>query len=289
MSLKWYRRARLVILNSNTSVLEAARAIERNRIGAVIVQDEGRIVGIVTDRDLAVRALSHGLEAKETTLAQVMSSPPITLTPADSRTEAVRLMKRYNIRRIPLVDGERVVGIVTLDDLLLDEAAPLEELASIVEAQLGEGGPADSSRLPAQQRKQARATASFRRFLNAVRDGAALEDLDRAETALLVVLRSLLRRLTPEEARHLLAQLPSVLHEELRTVPPGPDKSITLETMEEELAKRLDVDRSRAATLLAQIGSTIATSVSPGEMEDVRNQLPASMRSIFEPSARLAH
>jgi CBS domain-containing protein len=53
MSLKWYRRPRLVALNANTPVLEAARAIENNTIGGVVVQNKGRVVGIVTDRDLA--------------------------------------------------------------------------------------------------------------------------------------------------------------------------------------------------------------------------------------------
>src|SRR5690606_14263197 len=180
----------------------------------------------------------------------------------------------------------RVVGIVTLDDLLLDEAAPPEELAEIVEAQLGEGGPAESTRSPAQQRSQARPSAAFRRLLNAVREEAGFEDMDQAETALLIVLRHLLRRLTPEEARDLAAQLPSLLQDELRTVPPGPDKAITRQTIEEELAQQLNVDRAQAATLLENVGATVAASVSPGQMEDVRSQLPANMRSAFEPSVR---
>ncbi|MFO7305013.1 MAG: DUF2267 domain-containing protein [Gammaproteobacteria bacterium] len=289
MSLEPYRRQRLVILKPSTSVLDAARAIEQNRIGAIIVQDEGRIVGIVTDRDLAVRALGRALDPNTTTLAEVMSAPPITLSPTNIRADAVRLMKQYNVRRIPLVENERVVGIVTLDDLLLDEAAPLDELAGIVETQLGEGGPAESPRSPAQQRRQARATAAFRRFLNAVRDSTGIQDIDQAHTALLIVLRHLLRRLTPEEASDLAAQLPSLLQEELRTVPPGPDKSITRETIEEELAQQLHMDRSRAATLFENVGAAIASSVSPGQMEDVCSQLPANMRRAFEPAGMRPH
>lgn len=57
MSLKWYRRSRLVALNAETRVLDAARAIESNNIGAVVVQNKGVIAGIVTDRDLAVASL----------------------------------------------------------------------------------------------------------------------------------------------------------------------------------------------------------------------------------------
>jgi len=60
MSLKWYRRPRLVVLNTDTTALDAARAIENNSIGSVVVQDEGRVVGIVTDRDIAIRVTGRG-------------------------------------------------------------------------------------------------------------------------------------------------------------------------------------------------------------------------------------
>ena len=136
MNLQWYRRPRLVVLNSNAAVLDAARAIEQNRIGAVVVQDEGRVVGIVTDRDLAVRALGRARDATSTRIADVMTPFPATLAPDDSLADAVWLMQERNIRRIPLVEDGRVVGMVTLDDLLLDEAAPLEALAAVVAAQI---------------------------------------------------------------------------------------------------------------------------------------------------------
>ena len=117
------------VLKPSNSVLEAARAIEKNNIGAVIVQDDKRVVGLVTDRDLTVRVLGQGLDPRATTLADVMTSPVTTLSPADSQADAIRLMQERNVRRTPPVEAERIVGIVTLDDLLLDEAVPLEQLA----------------------------------------------------------------------------------------------------------------------------------------------------------------
>lgn len=166
MSLKWYRRPRLVVLNSRTPVLDAARAIENNNIGAVVVQDKGRVTGIVTDRDLTVRVVGQGLDPQTTPLDQVMTTPVVALSPADSQSDAIRLMQERNVRRIPLVEGERLVGIVTLDDLLLDEAAPLDEVAAVVATQIGEGGPADTVRSPAMVRRAARAEATYRRLLN---------------------------------------------------------------------------------------------------------------------------
>jgi CBS domain-containing protein/uncharacterized protein (DUF2267 family) len=284
MSLKWYVRPRLVALKPSTSVLEAARAIEANNIGAVVVQDRGSLVGILTDRDLAVRVVGQGLDPNATTLGEVMTQGVATLSPADSQASAVRLMHRRNVRRIPLVDGERFVGMVTLDDLLLDEAAPIDLLAGIVQAQIGEGGPA-AARSPARRRSAARAEATYGRMVNKLRADAALETSEQAEIALEVVLESIVRRLTPDEADDLIAQLPSLLQPTLHAAPPGPDKLITRETIEGELARRLDVELSRAAEVLAAVGATVAESVSAGQVKNVQGQLPESLRGVFSRSS----
>jgi CBS domain-containing protein len=125
MSLKWYVRPRIVTLKSKDAVLDAARAIEHNNIGAVVVQDRGKVVGIVTDRDLTIRALGRGLDPHKTTIGEVVTSGVVSLAPSDTQVDAIRLMQKRNIRRIPLVEDGRFVGMVTLDDLLLGDAAPL--------------------------------------------------------------------------------------------------------------------------------------------------------------------
>lgn len=285
MSLRWYRRPRMVVLDRDDPVIEAARAIESNNIGAVVIQHKGTVAGIVTDRDLAIRALGRGLDPRSTAIGEVMTPDVVTLRSTDSPHDAVRLMQERNCRRIPLVDDGRVVGMVTLDDLLLDEEVPLEELAAIVESQIGEGGPLPSPRLPSRARSLARAEATYRRMLAHVRARTGLDHAEDAQTALETVLAQVLRRLTLDEARDLMAQLPSLLQEHLRTVPPGPDKSITLEGIERELASRLGVDASRAREIIAGVGAVVVDSVSKGEMDDVRIQLPADLRGIFPDAA----
>ena len=281
MSLKWYLRPRLVALDAGAPVLEGARALESNNIGAVMVQERGRVAGIVTDRDLAVRVVGRGLDPTSTTLGEVMTTPVVTLSPADSQLDAIRFMRQRNVRRIPLVDGDRLVGLVSLDDLLLDEAAPLEQLAAIVESQLGEGGPAASPRSPGRVRSAARAEATLGRLVNRVRADAGLESPEQATAALEIVLAALVRRLTPDEAEDLISQLPSLLQPTLRAQPLGPDKQVTRDTIESELGERLELDASGAAGILEAVGSVIADSVSSGQMEDVRRQLPEPMRGIF--------
>ncbi|HEX7128092.1 MAG TPA: CBS domain-containing protein [Thermodesulfobacteriota bacterium] len=281
MSLRLYVRPRLVVLNPNTPVLDAARALENNNIGAVVVQREGQVVGIVTDRDLTVRVVGRARDPRTTPLSEVMTTPVVTLSPADDQTDAIRMMEDYNVRRIPLVEDGRLVGLVTLDDLLLDEAAPLDHLAAVVEAQIGEGGPAGPVRSPARARRAARAEATFGRLVRQLQAEAALEAPERAEAALEVVLGSIVRRLTPDEAKDLVAQLPSLLQPRLRALPPGPDKGVTRETIEADLVRQLGVDRDRAASLMAAVWNVVSQTVSRGQMEDVYHQLPEELRRAF--------
>jgi len=274
-----------VVLNTKTPVLDAARALENNSIGSVVVLDEGRVAGIVTDRDITIRVAGRALDPSTTLLEEVMTTPVATLSPADSQSDAIRLMQQLNVRRVPLVERERLVGIVTLDDLILDEAAPIDQLAAVVESQIGDGGPAASFRAPAMQRRTARAEATYRRLLNQVRSDAALATAEDAESALDVVLSSLLRRLTPEEAKDLISQLPSLMQPELFALPPGPDRGITRETIEADLSQRLNVDATRAMQLLTAVGATVAQSVSAGQLKDTHSQLPEELRAVFSHSA----
>lgn len=281
MSLRWYRRPRMVVLKPDGSALDAARAIEHNRIGAVVVQDKGRVVGIVTDRDLAIRALGRGLAATDTRIVDIMTPAPVTLAPTDGVTDAIRLMQERNVRRIPLVEDERVVGMVTLDDLLLDEAAPLEELAAIVQAQIAEGGPAVTPRTRARRRGVARAEATLARFLTELHRETEFDDPAQTRVALDIVLSGLVRRLVPQEAANLIAQLPSLLQPGLRALPPGPDKTITEASLQISLGNEFGMDRPTAAQALSAVAGFIAGSISDGQAEDVRGQLPKGLRDVF--------
>jgi uncharacterized protein (DUF2267 family) len=116
---------------------------------------------------------------------------------------------------------------------------------------------------------------------NQVREDAALETPEQAETALETVLSALVRRLTPGEAKDLISQLPSLLQPGLRALAPGPDKFVTRHSIEAELGKRLDVGPQRATQILIAVGASITECVSPGQVEDMRNQLPEELRALL--------
>jgi CBS domain-containing protein len=90
----------MVVLDMNSSVLEAARAIETNNVGAVLVRNDGQIAGIVTDRDLAVRVVGRGLDAETTTIGDVMTTPGATHSIRASR----RGERLAGVREVPSAD-----------------------------------------------------------------------------------------------------------------------------------------------------------------------------------------
>jgi CBS domain-containing protein len=110
-----------VILMADTPIQEAARTMREQDIGDVIVQRDGKICGIVTDRDIVVRAIAERKDPAKTPLESICSKEINTLSPDDNTDKAVQLMREKSIRRIPVVEGKKVVGIVSLGDLAIDK------------------------------------------------------------------------------------------------------------------------------------------------------------------------
>lgn len=283
MSLHAYRHARLIVQNARTSVFEAARAMRTNEIGCVVVVgEEGGVVGIVTDRDLVLRVVGAARNPATTSLGEVMSPDVATLPPDAEPGDALRLMRERRLRRVPLVEDDRVVGMVTLDDLLFDEAAPLPDIAAVVRAQMIEGGPARTRRFDEWQslkRRYARAYATRIKLVLETQKAARLGTRERAEAALWIVLVAVVRRLTNAQAAKVVAQLPALFRSRLIELPPGPDTSITRETVDAEVGRELKVDRARAASITEGVGQALAHSGRLGH--NLRRYLPREMKTIF--------
>ncbi len=138
MSLEQFRRDRLVVLHPDSTAHDAARAMENSHVGCVFVQDDGLLLGIVTDRDLALRVVGDGQNARAISLKEVMTRDPATVSIRDTSQQALQVMRTRHVRRVPLMDEGHLAGVVTLDDLILEG----ESVGDIVEAQLDEPAPA---------------------------------------------------------------------------------------------------------------------------------------------------
>jgi len=120
-SIRDVMTAHPIALPATSSVVEAARAMRDSNIGDVIVVDNNQICGIVTDRDITVRGVAEGRDVSRLKLEDICSRVLTTLSPMDSVDDAVRLMREKAIRRLPVVDGGKAVGVVSLGDLAMTQ------------------------------------------------------------------------------------------------------------------------------------------------------------------------
>ncbi len=109
---------RVRTLESDATVRDCAQKMAKESADSVVLVKEGAPVGIATERDLVVKILADGFDPEKVRARDVMSAPLITISPDATMTEAAKLMSTYKIRRLVVVDDDRVlVGMVTSDDM----------------------------------------------------------------------------------------------------------------------------------------------------------------------------
>jgi CBS domain-containing protein len=111
-------RRKLLLAAPQTSVSQAARLMAGKQVGAVLVVEGERLVGIFTERDALFRVIARGLEPKETPLAAVMTPEPKTIAPEKSFGHAMLLMHEGGFRHLPVVENGKPIGIVSARDAL---------------------------------------------------------------------------------------------------------------------------------------------------------------------------
>lgn len=118
--------------DSSATVTEAANEMKQGDVGAILVTESDVLSGIVTDRDVVVRAVAEGRDPNDTTVGDVCTSDPTTLSPDEELGDAVRRVKEANIRRLPVVEDGKPVGILSLGDLAerLDPESVLADISA---------------------------------------------------------------------------------------------------------------------------------------------------------------
>ncbi len=105
-------------IDADASVFEAVQQMVELNAGSLLVTESGEITGIVTERDYLRRVALHGLDDRETLVREIMSSPLIVVTPETTVDECMALMTDRRIRHVPVVDDGKVVGVVSIGDLV---------------------------------------------------------------------------------------------------------------------------------------------------------------------------
>jgi CBS domain-containing protein len=119
-------------LPEDATAADAARRMRDEDIGDVLVVTEGQLTAIVTDRDIAVRVVAEDRSPAETRLSEISSKDLSTLSPDDTVADAVRIMREKALRRVPVVEAGRPVGVVSIGDLAVerDTESALAEISA---------------------------------------------------------------------------------------------------------------------------------------------------------------
>lgn len=120
-------------INPDSNVVEAAQLMQKHNVGSIPVCDQNGIIGIVTDRDIIVRNIAHGKDPHSTPVRDVMTGQVITAAPDMEVDAATKLMAEKQIRRVPVVDNNMIIGMLALGDVATDNRFNMEASEALSE------------------------------------------------------------------------------------------------------------------------------------------------------------
>ena len=105
-------------IGPNAMVIDAIRLMDEKNVGALPVVDHGTLVGIVSERDYTRKVIVKGRSSKDTPVSDIMTKEPLTVNPSNSATECMRIMTEKRVRHLPVLEGTKLVGILSIGDVV---------------------------------------------------------------------------------------------------------------------------------------------------------------------------
>ena len=138
MSLERIGSKTVVTISPDATVLEAAKLMHSKHIGCLVVTDDSRPTGILTDRDIVLKLVASEKQPGQTAVKNIMTTNPTMVNVNYDVLDAVRLMRNRGVRRLPIIDEHRhLLGIITMDDVLTAFGAELGDMAGAVQKEFG--------------------------------------------------------------------------------------------------------------------------------------------------------
>ena len=134
MTIRQISRTDVVTADPDTPVTDVAATMRDRGVGSVVVTEAGTPTGLVTDRDIGVGVWDHD-DPASVTAAEVMTSDLVTVDVETGIYDALRTAEEANVRRLPVVDGDELYGIVTLDDFVVLLSGEFESVADVIQAE----------------------------------------------------------------------------------------------------------------------------------------------------------
>lgn len=121
-------------IGQDARVIEALKLMAEKEVGALIVMDGGRLAGIISERDYARKVILHGKSSHDILVREIMTGKVITVHPGQTVEECMALMTAKRIRHLPVADGERLVGVLSIGDLVKEVIAEQEQTIKQLES-----------------------------------------------------------------------------------------------------------------------------------------------------------
>jgi CBS domain-containing protein len=130
------RRTEIWSVPSHATVYDAVALMAEKEIGALLVVDEGRLVGVISERDYARKVILQGKHSKETPVHEIMTTHLVTVSRQHSVDDCMRLMSDHRIRHLPVLEDDRLVGVVSIGDLvkaiITEQAQTIDQLHTYI-------------------------------------------------------------------------------------------------------------------------------------------------------------
>ncbi len=130
------QKAEVGQLAPSDTVFEALKSLAQYGVGAMVVMDQGVLVGVISERDYTRKIALQGKNSKETTVAEIMTREVVTVTPQTGTRACMALMSRKKIRHLPVVDGGKVLGMISIrdimDDIITEHEQTISQLTSYI-------------------------------------------------------------------------------------------------------------------------------------------------------------
>ena len=125
-------------IDPGATMFDALEALARHEVGALMVMSHDKLVGVISERDYTRKVALQGRNSKEVLVAELMTADVMTVTPSSRTRECMTLMSQKRIRHLPVVDGERVVGMISIrdlmDDIIADHEETIEQLRNYIQS-----------------------------------------------------------------------------------------------------------------------------------------------------------
>ncbi len=125
-------------IDPQASMFEALQVLEQHEVGALMVIKHDKLIGVISERDYTRKVALQGRNSKAVQVSELMTSEVLTVTPATRTRECMTLMSQRHIRHLPVVDGEKVIGMISiqdlLDDIIADHEQTIEQLRSYIQS-----------------------------------------------------------------------------------------------------------------------------------------------------------